>query len=105
MELYIDDLRRICTAENIELTLHAAKRLEQRGIMLNDVMTCIKNGEIIEQYPDDYPHPSCLILGLSVGQKCLHVVVDSNLTTLWIITAYFPNPQKWEGDFKTRKEN
>ena len=24
------------------------------------------NGEIIEQYPDDYPYPSCLILGVSI---------------------------------------
>lgn len=105
MELRIDDLRKICTAENIELTLHAAKRLEQRSILLDDVMACIRNGEIIEQYPDDYPQPSCLILGLSIGQKWLHVVVGSNMVTLWIVTAYFPNSHKWEDDFKTRKEN
>ncbi len=22
----------------------------------------------------------------------------------WIVTAYFPDSQKWEADFKTRKE-
>ena len=65
MELCIEELRKICTIENIEITLHAAKRLEQRGILLKDIIECIKNGEIIEQYPDDYPFPSCLILGIS----------------------------------------
>ena len=105
MELNIDDLRKICNIENIEITMHAAKRLEQRGIHVSDVISCIRNGKIIEQYPTDYPFPSCLILGLSVKQKHLHVVIGSNLETLWIVTAYYPNPDKWENDFQTRKES
>ena len=75
MELNIEDLRKICSLENIEITLHAAKRLEQRGIKMADITACIQNGKIIEQYPTDYPYPSCLILGLSVNNQHLHVVV------------------------------
>lgn len=104
MELNILDLQKICSIENIEITLHAAKRLEQRGISVNDILSCISTGEIIEQYPADYPYPSCLILGLSMLQTYLHVVVGSNLETLWVVTAYFPSPEKWESDLKTRKE-
>ena len=103
-QLDINSLRKLCTPENIEITLHAAKRLEQRGILLNDVFSCIQTGEIIEQYPDDYPYPSCLILGMAINQKFLHVVIGSNMATIWIITAYFPDTKKWEYDFKTRKE-
>ena len=102
MNLY--DLQKICILENLEITLHAAKRLEQRGIVTDDILSCIHTGEIIEQYPDDYPLPSCLIFGKSVSGKPLHVVVGSDLDTLWIITAYYPNPDKWEDDMKTRKE-
>lgn len=105
MELNISDLRKICAPENIELTLHAAKRLEQRGILLDDVMACIKNGEIIEQYPTDHPYPSCLILGLSINNLHIHAVIGSNLESIWIITAYYPSVEKWEDDFMTRKEN
>ena len=105
MVLNILELQKICKPENIEITLHAAKRLEQRGISINDVISCILKGEIIEQYPTDYPHPSCLILGLSINDSYLHVVVGSDLETLWIVTAYYPTPDKWEKDFKTRKEN
>ena len=105
MELNIDELRKICIPENIELTMHAAKRLEQRGISINDVMSCIMSGEIIEQYPTDYPYPSCLILGITVNSKFLHTVIGSNLSQLWIVTAYYPDINKWSADFKTRKEN
>lgn len=103
--LKIEDLQKICSLQNIEITLHAAKRLEQRGISISDIISCIENGEIIEQYPDDYPFPSCLVLGSGVNKTMLHVVVGSDLETLWIITAYFPSVEKWESDLKTRKEN
>lgn len=103
-ELNLQDLQKICSLENIEITLHAAKRLEQRGILIEDVISCIKTGEIIEQYPDDYPYPSCLILGKSLTQLILHVVTGSDLSTLWIVTTYYPDLEKWESDFKTRKE-
>ena len=104
MNLDILELRKLCIPANIRITLHAAKRLEQRGILLRDVMNCILTGEILEQYPDDYPYPSCLILGLSFGKQMLHVVIGHHESELFLITAYFPSTDKWENDFKTRKE-
>ena len=64
----------------------------------------IKSGEIIEQYPDDYPFPSCLIMGKS-GNRVIHVVASVEDGLLYVITAYIPNPDKWEKDRKTRKED
>lgn len=103
--LEILELRKLCIPENIEITLHAAKRLEQRNISINDVISCILTGEIIEQYPPDYPYPSCLVLGISLKNTILHVVAGTDLNTLWIITAYYPDKNKWSSDFKTRKES
>jgi len=34
VELKIEDLRKICVPENFEITMHAAKRLEQRNISI-----------------------------------------------------------------------
>lgn len=105
MELNIENLRTLASPDNIQITLHAAKRLEQRNIKFKDILSCIQTGEIIEQYPDDYPHPSCLILGTTDTNLTLHVVIGSNEESLFLITAYFPDPEKWESDLKTRKEN
>ena len=66
-------------------------------------MNAIDNGEIIEQYPDDFPFPSCLILGISVKNEYIHVVVSMNEEKIYLITAYIPTSDKWEADFKTRK--
>lgn len=46
MALDILELCKLCIPKNIRITLHAAKRLEQRGIFLKDVISCIMNGEI-----------------------------------------------------------
>ena len=86
MDLDISEVRKLCIPKHIRITVHAAKRLEQRGIFLKDVISCIINGEIIEQYPDDYPYPSCLILGLSIDRKVLHVVIGFHPPELFLIT-------------------
>jgi len=78
------------------------KRIEQRGISQSNVEDVLKTGEIIEDYPNDYPFPSCLMLGR--GNKTLHVVCGVGKDRLWIVTAYYPNPEKWQDDYKTRKE-
>ncbi len=99
----IEDFRQINKAENIVISLHGQIRLNERNISVDDVMYAINHGEIIEQYPEDYPFPSCLILGLSLGYVYIHVVVSMDDGKIYLITAYVPNLDKWEEDLKTRK--
>ncbi len=72
----------------------------QRGIGRGEVQAGLLCGEIIEEYPQDYPYPSCLILAAGP----LHIVCGVTDTALWIVTAYRPSLTEWEPDFKTRKE-
>ncbi len=104
MELDIDIIRELCHNRAIKWTAHVLARLQERGINPSDIKNCIATGRIIEQYPDDYPFPSCLILGVTVDSKALHVVVGVGNEYLWLITAYYPDPLKWNDDFSIRKE-
>lgn len=103
-ELNIDDLRMLYSRRAIVWTDHVLRQLQERGIFGEDIEACIMSGEIIEQYPNDYPYPSCLVLGCSVKDKYIHTVVGSEGEHIWIITAYYPSLQKWESDLKTRKK-
>lgn len=100
----ITDLQKLCEAGAIKWTTHVLARLQERGIEPSDIKNCITTGRIIEQYPDDYPYPSCLILGLTVAGKALHVVIGVGGGYLWLVTAYYPDPLKWNEDFSIRKE-
>ena len=101
-KLNIDDIRDLYNEQSVVLTQHFLDKIEIRSIKLADIKAAIMNGEIIEQYPDDYPHPSCLVLGFS-DNKPLHIVIGNNGDMLWLITAYIPNIDKWKDDYKTRK--
>ena len=100
----IEQFRLLNKPETMVLTQHSRKRFAERGINIEDIQFVFKTGEIIEQYPDDTPFPSCLILGYS-GERALHVVASIDEEVVYIITAYTPNPEKWEADWKTRKED
>ncbi|GHV32498.1 hypothetical protein FACS18949_03600 [Clostridia bacterium] len=96
--LDIADIRHCCADDTIILTRHLQLRLRERDITYDDIVGTIMNGEIIEQYPEDYPSPSCLIFF-----EDLHVVCGTNGEFLWLVTAYRPDPVRWESDNKTRK--
>ena len=80
----------------VRWTNHVIIRLFQRNISQED--------EIIEEYESDYPYPSCLICGLSLDNKFLHIVCGLTNQELWIITSYYPSSNEWENNFKIRKE-
>lgn len=89
--------------DNIIITQHTLKRFRERSITIADVCNALNNGEIIEQYPSDFPYPSCLVTGMNVNNAPLHIVCGIGDNKLWIITAYYPSSDSWENDFKTRK--
>jgi len=100
----IDTIQALYSARSIYWTDHALKRLQERGIQRDDVKHCIMTGKIIEEYPYDYPFPSCLILGCTVDLKSLHVVVGMGNGLIWIISAYYPNPDEWNEDYSVRRK-
>lgn len=89
--------------KNIAITKHAKERLVERGIQVDDIVSAINNGEIIKEYTDDKPLPSCLVLGKTISGKTLHLVISKDEAFIYLITAYFPDINRWEADFKTRK--
>ena len=99
----IEQFKELNKPESMVLTQHSRKRFSERGIRIQDIVNTIENGEIIEDYPEDYPFPSCLLLGKS-EEKIIHVVASINDGMIYLITAYIPDPDKWEAGWKTRKE-
>ena len=103
METDIDILRSLCNNKAIKWTEHIALRMLKRQISRRQVIAAIQTGEIIEQYPDDTPYPSCLVLGRDTDGQSLHVVCGSARDSIWMITAYYPDSAEWEDDLKTRR--
>ena len=96
-------LQQLCSSKNVVLTEHARQRLVERKISIQDILQAIKTGKIIKQYEDDKPLASCLLLGITINQRPIHLVVSHDDEFIYLITAYYPNPTQWEADWETRK--
>ena len=101
----IMELRNYYVNDAVLISDHAAMRFRQRGLKVKDIRCAVNNGEIIEQYPDDFTFPSCLILGKTSDGRCIHVVMSDEGKMSRIITAYYPAPDKWDAELRVRKEN
>ena len=102
--LNIDIIKEYISKRKIDWTKHCLNRINQRNIQIFDIKAAINNGKIIEYYYDDYPYPSCLILGYTSNNRVLHIVCGVNDNIVHMITAYYPDTNKWEKDMKTRRE-
>ncbi len=85
---------------------HAVKRMFERGIGNEDVRHVLATGEVIENYPDDTPYPSRLIMGWR-NSRPLHIVVAENSVeqSIIVITVYEPDPKLWDDDYRRRRKS
>ena len=84
--------------------VHAVQRMFERRISVQDVEDVLASGEVIEDYPHDFPFASQLHLGF-VGDRSVHVVSarNPNSDERIIITVYEPDLHEWEPGFRKRK--
>ena len=87
----------------MEWKRHALERMIERGISRTQVLEVLEKGEIIEEYDDDKPFSSALILGFA-SKRPLHVIVALNAGTAFVITVYDPKSDLFGPDFRERKK-
>lgn len=90
--------------QTIVFRLHAIERMAQWRVSETDVRHVLETGEVIEDYPDDWPYPSRLMLG-EANDRPLHVVAarQEDADRYIVITVYEPDPFRWEPGFRKRK--
>lgn len=99
---------RQCLAD-CRFTDHARREMETEPfgvIRVDEVLRALATGEIVEQYPQDKPYHSCLILGRTAEGRPLHIVCAAVRVErrLIIITVYQPDPTRWDSQFRRRRE-
>jgi len=84
---------------------HAIAQMFKRDIEISDIRHIIATGEAINEYPDDKPYPSFLLLGF-IQTRPIHVVIARNTENerCIIITAYEPDQAIWEAHFRIKKK-
>jgi len=93
------------TSRPIIFRIHAIQRMFERRFSEENVRQVMQSGEMIEDYSDEMPYPSSLMLGRR-GNRPLHVILAENTrdNELVVITAYEPDPSQWKSGFRNRKK-
>jgi len=68
------------------------------------LLVVLASRKVFEEYPDDEPYPSRLLLGW-IGTRPLHIVAARNPVTeeTSIVTVYEPEPDRWQEGFERRR--
>jgi len=85
-------------------TYHVNMRLAGRFIPRESILGAVETLELVEAYPDDKYLPSYLVLDRASGEA-LHVLVavDVECDNVRVVTAYRPDSEEWQDDWKTRR--
>ena len=102
----IEFIRHCVAYRKILWTYHVNMQMRKRLISRQMIVDSVQHYEIIEKYPKDKYLPSYLVYS-KYQDKTFHVLfaVDIIEDNVRIITAYYPSPQEWEEDFKTRRRS
>ena len=76
----------------------------QRRINEKAVRHVLATGEVIEEYPNETPYPSRLVLGWC-GPRPIHIAAADNIDAgeTIVFTVYEPSLDKWDSNFRRRK--
>lgn len=86
----VDDLKAKFSTGQFEFAQHALDQLRE--------------GEVIEDYPQDKYGPSCLVLGWTGAGRPLHVQCSyPSRPLVKVITLYEPDPNVWV-NFRERRK-
>ena len=93
----ISDIVEAIRSGRVYITDHADEEAEADRLLYDEIFFSVLQGEIIEDYPEDKPYPSCLIYGESFTGDPIHSVWAYNTETKWavLVTVYRPDPSKW----------
>ncbi len=99
----IEDLIVAIRTSQIRITDHADEEAVDDALTFDEIYFSVMHGEIIEEYPDDKPYPSCLVMGKNFAGDPIHSVWAYNSGNGWavLITVYRPDPAGWI-DWKVR---
>jgi hypothetical protein len=100
-------LRRCFNAGQALYSGHARREMREEEfgpISEQEVYEALASGEVVEEYPDDDPYPSVLVLGFTSGRRPLHLVCAYSAAEdlAVVVTVYQPDPEQWE-EYRRRR--
>ena len=96
----------LVSSGNYVFSRHALKEATEDRLLAQDLVEGVSSGEVIEDYPDYYAGPCCLVLQLDPHGMSLHALWGLRKGTdepAVLVTCYRPDPNLWDETLRRRK--
>lgn len=107
MSATINRIRDLVATGEVRVSEHGYDEIAADGLTAREIVAGITNAQLIEDYPDYPKGPSILVLQRDAAGKPVHMVwgIPKGYTgPAVLVTAYRPEPEKWEADFIRRRK-
>jgi len=91
---------------DVRISDHGFEELRKDGILTDDVVAGVVSAIVVEDYPDRARGPSVLTLQRDANDRPIHVVwalPAGGTGPAALVTAYRPDPARWDRWFERRK--
>ena len=105
MTTTLDAVRELVTAVEVRISEHGYDELSDDGISVRDLLTGLNSATVVEDYPAFPKGPAVLVLQFDGNNRPIHVVwgIPRGFTSpAVLVTAYRPDPAKWNEHFTER---
>ena len=102
-----DRIRGLISKGSVRISEHGYDEITVDGLLARELVEGVETAEVIEDYPDYPKGPCVLLLQRTKDGRCVHTVWGlpaGHTSPAVLITAYLPDPEKWEFGFKRRRK-
>ena len=99
MSKTLDEVRPLVARGEVLISLHGYEELAADKIVVQDVIDGLAAAVVVEDYPEYPKGPSVRVLEQDRAKQPIHVVwgiVAGQTTPAVVVTAYRPDPTKWD---------
>ncbi len=101
------DILRLIQKGDVKVSDHGYDEIAADKLFVRDALGSVADAVVVEDYPDYPKEPCVLVLQKDRAGEPIHVVwgiPKGKSSPAVLVTAYRPDPQRWESDFIRRKQ-